>query len=138
VSTFDLALPRRVLFGPGRADELAGLLPTLGRRVLLCTGGAPSRHRHLLGGVDPVAVVTVPPEPKVDELRAATDEARTAGADVVVAVGGGSVLDLGKAVAVLLGNGTDPLDHLESVGGGVPVARPVGFQNLATNADLRL
>jgi alcohol dehydrogenase class IV len=55
-----------------------------------------------------------------------------------VAVGGGSVLDLGKAVAVLLGNGTDPLDHLESVGGGVPVARPVGFQNLATNADLRL
>ena len=91
-----------MLFGPGRADELAGLLPTLGQRVLLCTGGAPSRHRHLLGGVDPVAVVTVPHEPTVDELRAATDEARTAGADVVVAVGGGSVLDLGKAVAVLL------------------------------------
>ena len=124
MSTFDLALPRRVLFGPGRADELAGLLPTLGQRVLLCTGGAPSRHRHLLGRVDPVAVVTVPHEPTVDELRAATDEARTAGADVVVAVGGGSVLDLGKAVAVLLGNGTDPLDHLEVVGRGMPVERP--------------
>ena len=35
---FDLALPRRVLFGPGRAAELPGLLPSLGRRVLLCTG----------------------------------------------------------------------------------------------------
>jgi alcohol dehydrogenase class IV len=124
VSTFDLAVPRRVLFGPGRADELAGLVPTLGRRVLLCTGRDPSRHRHLLGGLDPVAVVAVPHEPTVDQVREATGAARTAGADVVVAIGGGSVLDLGKAVAVLLGNGTDPLDHLEVVGRGVPVERP--------------
>ncbi|MGZ4612081.1 MAG: iron-containing alcohol dehydrogenase, partial [Kineosporiaceae bacterium] len=43
---------------------------------------------------------------------------------VVVAIGGGSVLDLGKAVAVLLGNGTDPMDHLEVVGRGVAVERP--------------
>jgi alcohol dehydrogenase class IV len=124
VSTFDLAVPRRVLFGPGRADELPELLPTLGERVLLCTGRDPSRHRHLLGRVDPVAVVTVPHEPTVDQVREATGQARTAGADVVVAIGGGSVLDLGKAVAVLLGNGTDPLDHLEVVGRGVPVERP--------------
>ena len=124
MSTFDLAVPRRVLFGPGRADELSGLVPTLGRRVLLCTGRDPSRHRHLLGGVDPVAVVAVPHEPTVDQVREATGAARNAGADVVVAIGGGSVLDLGKAVAVLLGNGTDPLDHLEVVGRGVPVERP--------------
>jgi len=124
VSTFDLAVPRRVLFGPGRADELAGLVPTLGRRVLLCTGRDPSRHRHLLGGVDPVAVVAVPHEPTVDQVREATGAARNAGADVVVAIGGGSVLDLGKAVAVLLGNGTDPMDHLEVVGRGMPVERP--------------
>ncbi len=124
MSTFDLAVPRRVLFGPGRADELPELLPTLGERVLLCTGRDPSRHRHLLGRVDPVAVVTVPHEPTVDQVREATGQARTAGADVVVAIGGGSVLDLGKAVAVLLGNGTDPLDHLEVVGRGVPVERP--------------
>ena len=124
MSTFDLAVPRRVLFGPGRADELAGLVPTLGRRVLLCTGRDPSRHRHLLGGLDPVAVVAVPHEPTVDQVREATGAARTAGADVVVAIGGGSVLDLGKAVAVLLGNGTDPMDHLEVVGRGMPVERP--------------
>jgi alcohol dehydrogenase class IV len=124
VSTFDLALPRRVLFGPGRADELAGLLPALGQKVLLCTGRDPSRHRYLLGGVAPVVVVTVVHEPTVEDVRAATERARTAGADVVVAIGGGSVLDLGKAVAVLLGNGTDPLDHLEVIGRGVSVERP--------------
>ena len=124
MSGFDLVVPRRVLFGPGRADDLADLLPPLGRRVLLCAGRDPSRHRSLLGALDPVAVVSVAGEPTVDVVRAATREARDAGVDVVVAIGGGSVLDTGKAVAALLGNGTDPLDHLEVVGRGAPVERP--------------
>ena len=123
-TSFDLALPRKILFGPGRADELAALVPTLGSRVLLCTGSDPSRHRHLLGDVEPVATVRVTREPLVDDARAALDEARAAGADSVVAIGGGSVLDLAKAIAVLLGNGTDPLDHLEVVGRGLPIERP--------------
>jgi len=123
-TSFDLALPRKVLFGPGRACELAALMPTLGSRVLLCTGSDPSRHRHLLGDVEPVATVRVTREPLVDDARAALDEARAAGADSVVAIGGGSVLDLAKAIAVLLGNGTDPLDHLEVVGRGLPIERP--------------
>jgi alcohol dehydrogenase class IV len=124
VTGFDLALPRSVLFGPGRAAELPGLLQALGRRVLLCTGRDPLRSAHLLGNVDPVAVVRVPREPTVDDVRAAAADARKAAADVVVAIGGGSVLDLGKVVAVLLGNGTDPMDHLEVVGGGRPIERP--------------
>jgi alcohol dehydrogenase class IV len=124
VTAFDLALPRKVVFGPGRAAELAGLVASLGSRVLLCTGSDPARHRHLLGDVEPVAVVRVTREPLVDDARSALDEARVAGADSVVAIGGGSVLDLGKTVAVLLGNGTDPLDHLEVVGRGLPIERP--------------
>jgi alcohol dehydrogenase class IV len=135
VSGFDLALPRRVLFGPGRVEELPGLLPPLGRNVLLCTGRDPSRHGNLLAEVDPVAVVTVGREPTVDDVRAATDEASTAEAEVVVAIGGGSVLDLAKAVAVLLGNGTNPMDHLEVVGLGLPVERPsVPFVAVPTTA----
>ena len=135
MSTFDLALPGRVLFGPGRAEELPGLVSALGRDVLLCTGRDPSRHGNLLGDIDPVAVVTVAGEPTVDDVRAATEEARAAGAEVVVAIGGGSVIDLGKAVAVLLGNGTDPMDHLEVVGRGVALERPsVPFVAVPTTA----
>jgi alcohol dehydrogenase class IV len=135
VIAFDLALPRKVIFGSGRADELAALLPTLGRRVLLCTGSDPARHRGLLGDVEPVAVVPVVREPTVDDVRAATEQARAAGADAVVAIGGGSPIDLGKVVAALLGNGTDPLDHLEIVGKGVPPAQPsVPFVAVPTTA----
>ena len=124
MTAFDLALPRKVVFGPGRADELGGLLPTLGAKVVLFTGSDPARHRHLLGAADPVAVVTVTHEPTVDDARAAIGTARAADADAVVAIGGGSVIDLAKVIAVLLGNGTDPLDHLEIVGRGVPIERP--------------
>ena len=50
--------------------------------------------------------------------RRPTRTAREFAADVVLAIGGGSVLDLGKAVAALVGNGGDPLDYLEVVGAG--------------------
>jgi len=42
----------------------------------------------------------------------------------VVAIGGGSVVDFGKAVAMLLGNGGHPLDYLEVIGSGRPIAQP--------------
>jgi alcohol dehydrogenase class IV len=71
-----------------------------------------------------VAVFSVSGEPTLDMARAATEAARSAGADVVVGIGGGSVLDLGKAVAMLVDNGGDPLDYIEVVGRGQPVTRP--------------
>jgi alcohol dehydrogenase class IV len=43
---------------------------------------------------------------------------------VVAAIGGGSVIDAGKAVAMLLGNGGDPLDYLEVVGSGRQITEP--------------
>ena len=43
---------------------------------------------------------------------------------MVVAVGGGSAIDLAKAAAVLVANGGDPLDYIEVVGRGLPISRP--------------
>ena len=63
-------------------------------------------------------------EPTVDVARAGVAAARGAGCDLVVAFGGGSALDAGKAIAALLGNGGDPLDYLEVVGRGQPLTRP--------------
>ena len=57
-------------------------------------------------------------EPTVELARAGAAAAREHGADVIAAIGGGSVIDLGKAVAMLLANGGDPLDYLEVVGCG--------------------
>jgi len=123
--SFEFATAGRIMVGPGRVAELPGVLAGLGSRVLVCTGADPARHAGLLAGLGvPAAVFPVPGEPTVELAQAAVAAAREHGADVVAAIGGGSVIDTGKAVAMLLGNGGDPLDYLEVVGSGRPVTRP--------------
>jgi alcohol dehydrogenase class IV len=122
---FEFATAGRIMVGAGRAAELPGVLSGLGSRVLVCTGASPARHAGLLAGIGlPAAVLEVAAEPTVELARAGVAAAREHGADVVAAIGGGSVIDAGKAVSMLLGNGGDPLDYLEVIGSGRQVARP--------------
>ena len=122
---FEFATAGRIVAGAGRAAELPGVLAGLGSRVLVCTGANPARHADLLAGLGlPAATFPVAGEPTVELARAGVAVAREHGADVIAAVGGGSVIDLGKAVAMLLANGGDPLDYLEAVGSGQKVTRP--------------
>jgi alcohol dehydrogenase class IV len=123
--SFEFATAGRIMAGHGRAAELPELLAGLGSRVLVCTGADPGRHAGLLAGLGrSAAVFPVAAEPTVELAREGAAAAREHGADVVAAVGGGSVIDLGKAVAMLLGNGGDPLDYLEVVGSGRKITRP--------------
>jgi alcohol dehydrogenase class IV len=122
---FEFATAGRIVAGLGRAAELPGVLAGLGSRVLVCTGADPARHASLLADVGlPAAVFPVAGEPTAELARAGVAAAREHGADVVAAIGGGSVVDLGKAVAMLLANGGDPLDYLEVVGSGRKITRP--------------
>jgi alcohol dehydrogenase class IV len=122
---FEFATAGKILAGAGRAAELPGVVAGLGSRVLVCTGADPARHGGLLAGLGlPAVVFAVAAEPTVELARACVAAAREHGADVVAAVGGGSVLDLGKAVAMLLGNGGDPLDYLEVIGSGRKITQP--------------
>jgi len=122
---FEFATAGRIMAGDGRVAELPGVLAGLGSRVLVCTGANPARHAGLLAGLGlPAAVLEVAAEPTVGLARAGVSAARDYGADVVVAIGGGSVIDTGKAVAMLLGNGGDPLDYLEIIGSGRAITRP--------------
>jgi alcohol dehydrogenase class IV len=125
VDAFEFATAGRVIFGVGRSAGLPGLLAGYGSRVLVCTGASPYRHADLLAAVSlPTVLFPVAGEPTVDLARAAVAAAREHGADVVAAIGGGSVIDVGKAAAMLLGNGGDPLDYLEVIGGGQAISRP--------------
>src|ERR1022692_3561827 len=123
--SFEFATAGRVIVGPGRAAELPSVLAGLGSRALVCTGSRPTSHAGLLARLQlPAAVVTAGREPTTESARAAVLTAREHGADVVAAIGGGSVIDLAKAVAMLLGNGGDPLDYLEVIGSGRKITKP--------------
>ncbi|ACV76911.1 iron-containing alcohol dehydrogenase [Nakamurella multipartita] len=134
--TFEFATATRIVFGPGRAQELPALVAGWGERVVVLTGSRPDRHRALIDALPmDAAIVTVSGEPTVGVAREAVAAAREHGAQAVVSLGGGSVIDLGKTVAMLLGNGGDPLDYLEVIGRGQPIGRPsVPFAAVPTTA----
>jgi alcohol dehydrogenase class IV len=125
---FDLATPARTLFGSGTVAEIGPAARDLGRRALVVVGRAIDRTGRLLEilhghGVDSV-LFSVAGEPSVETVRQGTSLARAESCNLVIACGGGSAIDAGKAVAALLRNGGDPLDYLEVVGRGRPLARP--------------
>lgn len=125
---FDFATAGRVLFGTGRAREIAELVSGMGRSALVVTGRTPGRAAFLLEDLARLRVavssVACTGEPDLQTVRDAVAVCLAGRCEAVVALGGGSVLDLGKAVACLATNGGDPLDYLEVVGGGAPILRP--------------
>ncbi|MET0863344.1 MAG: iron-containing alcohol dehydrogenase [Nakamurella sp.] len=125
IAPFEFGTAGRILFGAGRAAELSDRVAGWGRSALVITGSKPDRHADLIGKLPMhTDLYTVAGEPTVDTARQAVEAARAAAADQVIAIGGGSVLDLGKTVAMLVGNGGDPLDYLEVIGQGRPITAP--------------
>ncbi len=125
---FEFATAKRILFGPGRLGEIGPLSLGMGSHCLVLTGKNIDRARPLLDQLEQhgLSYVTfsVPMEPNVALAGQAVACARQAHCDLVIAMGGGSVIDMGKAVAALLTNAGDLLEHLEVVGQGRPIQRP--------------
>jgi alcohol dehydrogenase class IV len=63
-------------------------------------------------------------EPTVDLIREGARHAQAAACDVVISIGGGSVIDAGKAIAIIATNGGEPLEFLEIVGKGRAITVP--------------
>jgi len=130
---FEFATGPLAVFGEGAIGRLGELAARYGRRAWLVTGtGALERSGVVAAaianlesaGVALAGRQKVAGEPDTAIVDAGAREARGAGSDVVVGLGGGSVLDTAKAVACLLGNGGEALDYLEVVGRGKPVTKP--------------
>lgn len=131
---FELATPARIVVGDGVSRELPAVvrqavgIPTAPVRALVVVGGRPERTAHLRAALEDAGIrgphLQVTGEPTVDLARAGAARLREARADVVVAIGGGSVLDAGKAVAALAPNPGDVLDYLEVIGAGRPLPEP--------------
>ncbi len=127
VASFDLTLPTEIRVGAGRAGEAPDVVVGWGaRRALLVTGRSPERaaplRAALTGRGIETATYAVAGEPTIQVVREGI--AAAAGCDAVIGFGGGSALDVAKAVAVLAVSGADPLEHLEVIGEGRPITRP--------------
>jgi alcohol dehydrogenase class IV len=136
---FEFASAARIVFGPGKIAGIGEIAAGFGQRVLLITGNDTQRAAPVLDALR-AAKLTITThlaqgEPSVSAARTGAQHARDIQAEVVIGFGGGSAIDLGKAIAALATNPGDPLDYLEVIGQGRPLqAAPLPYIAVPTTA----
>ena len=146
---YDFFAPAQIVFGWGRRSELGKLAVQLGRRVFLISGSRTLQRSGVIDAavrtleekgltVQPFAVPSHEPEVvDVDSLVADLLRHNPSTDDVVVAIGGGSTIDLAKAAAAIARNrhGSTVVDFLEGVGKGLQITeRPLNVIAVPTTA----
>jgi alcohol dehydrogenase class IV len=125
---FEFSTARRIVFGQGVAEQIPALVAGYGKRAFLVVGSNTDRLTALLDAIaakgPTVTIFNVAGEPTTEMAQTAVAAAREAKADVVVAIGGGSVLDIGKVASAMLTNAGELSDYLEVVGKGKPLREP--------------
>lgn len=138
---FDYCNPTRYVFGPGEHRNLGTLLrPVVRNKVLLHYGGGSvirsgllDTMRHCLkeAGIDYVELGGVKPNPSVTLVRKGIELCRRENVDLVLAVGGGSVIDSAKGIAIGVTNTCDVWE-LYSKKGSVPEHGPLPVATVLT------
>ncbi|MBX3065378.1 MAG: iron-containing alcohol dehydrogenase [Anaerolineae bacterium] len=123
---FEFATASRVIFGASTAKEIAPIVQQFGRRPLIVTGSNPERIAPLKETLAELNVLTFKTEgePTMQMVIDGVNFARFTMCDVIVGVGGGSVIDTAKAISGLLTNEGDLLDYLEVIGRGQKLSNP--------------
>lgn len=121
-----------IVFGSGSLQQTPALAARHGKRCLLVTGKHSLAHSGQLPALEEalqhqgvVAVhCRVDGEPDLAIADTCAQLARENHCDVVLAVGGGSVIDAAKAAAALATNGGEAIDYVEAVGKGRTIDKP--------------
>lgn len=120
---FEFASSQRIIFGSGNISQAKELIKSFGSRIMIVTGKHNSMGNIVLdeiqrfGQIKTIHIIC-DKEPDIVFIGTCLKENRKSKPDVVVAMGGGSVIDAGKALAILLSNEGDVRDYLEVVGKG--------------------
>lgn len=132
IGAFSLARLPRIEFGSGSSARVPALAASYGSRALIVCGAravqATPHWARLLDGLRKHGmdwdIMRVGSEPSPQLVDAAVAAFKDGGFDVVIGIGGGSVLDAAKAVAGLLRVGDSVMDYLEGVGPEKPYRGP--------------
>jgi alcohol dehydrogenase class IV len=119
---FEFATATSIVFGVGTSGRVGENLKGPVRRALVVTGATSVRAEKLLANlaVNSVGTVTfaVGGEPTLATVENGVAVARRENCNLVIAIGGGSVIDAGKAIAAMMKNEGELLDYLEVIGRG--------------------
>jgi alcohol dehydrogenase YqhD (iron-dependent ADH family) len=134
VLNFDLHIPTRIIFGKDTHKEIGALIKPYATKVLLHYGGANIKRSGLYdavtaslraSGVDFVELGGVVPNPRISKVCEGIALCRKEKVDLVLAVGGGSVIDSSKAIAAGVyydGEISELIEQFKPISKALPVA----------------
>lgn len=118
---FSFFLPINVVFGCGKVKEVGNLTKAYGKKALIVTGRSSAKKSGIYYkvneslkkvGIDTVLFDKVTPNPLTTTAEEGAKFAKENGCDVVVAIGGGSIMDCAKAIAFLSVNSGNINDYI--------------------------
>ena len=120
MSNFTFHLPTKIIFGQAAAKALPDELAALAAKKVLLVSDAglaalgmveQMRQAAQAAGIEVTVFTAVSTNPTTDEVAAGLQLARTHQVDALVALGGGSPIDVAKGIAMLLANGGSYADY---------------------------
>jgi len=118
---FEFQNPTRILFGAGNLSRLGQVAGDHGSKALLVTGGGSVKRNGVLrravesleaAGLSVVECEGIEPNPRITSVARGAAMARRTGCDVIIALGGGSVMDASKVMAAAVYYQGDPWDMI--------------------------
>ncbi len=137
---FQFMTATRIIFGEGALQESLSVINQFGYSVLLVAGKDRQRALPILDYLKAQNMryqhVAISGEPNITMVEETAIIGRKFKPDMVIAIGGGSVLDMGKALAAIIPNQGNVYDYVEVVGRNVPLkAKPLPFIAVPTTAS---
>ncbi len=142
MSGFNLVVPSKIVFGEGKIHTLDKYILEYGDKVLLLCGKASLKSSGMFAKIignfetDNISyeIHTITDEPDVETIDNLANEYRNKPVDLIVSIGGGSVIDTGKALSSMLKEEGSIVDYLEGVGDKVPSGKKVPFIAVPTTS----
>ena len=142
---FNYFLPVNIVFGSGKVLETGELTRPYGKKALIVTGKSSAKKSGLYdkvndslkaAGLETALFDKVSQNPLTTTAQEGADFAKANGCDVVVAIGGGSIMDCAKAIAVMATNDGVLWDYVAvGSGKGNPIPnRPLPIIAITTTA----
>jgi len=136
---FQFMTSNRIVFGEGALEKSLSLIKQFGYSVLLVSGKSSERSKVVVDYLNAQKLryqhVAISGEPNITMVEETAIIGRRFLPDLVVAIGGGSALDMGKALAAIIPNKGNVYDYVEVVGRNVPLkAKPLPFIAIPTTA----
>jgi alcohol dehydrogenase class IV len=124
ISPFRFSKVPGIIFRPGAIADLPGIAAGIGSNIILVTGSrsfssspaASMLDKSFADAGSSCAIVKIQDEPSPEMIDEAVKNFHGRKADVVIAIGGGSVMDAGKAISAMLGRNESVACYLEDVG----------------------